>query len=183
MSRFTWCAAICAIFFASSMTHGAVIINEIAYDDTGSADDHEFVELYNTGPAAVDISGWTLGGRDGTTTNASAVVPAATSLAPGAYYVFGNTAVVLKNQTIAAGFLENDAEQIELWNGAINTSTLIDGLVYEANKGAGPAATQYGIPTAAMLAQIGGGYWSNSQTGHINGQGAQGAPAAGPVLV
>jgi hypothetical protein len=34
------------------VAHGAVIINEVHYDDTGpsGADDFEFVELYNTGP-------------------------------------------------------------------------------------------------------------------------------------
>lgn len=163
-----------------------VVINEIHYDDTGpsGADDFEFVELYNAGASAVDISGWTLGGRDGTTVNPSFVVPAATSIAAGGYYVFGNTAVATRNQTIAANSLENDAEQYTLWTGAFEASTLVDAFVSEANKGAGPAATQYGTPSPGVSAQIGGGYRGNYQSGHIAGQGAQGgAPSVGPVLV
>ncbi|MSU59728.1 MAG: lamin tail domain-containing protein [Pedosphaera sp.] len=172
---------IAALLAVSSQVSAQVVINEIGYDDSGS-DDHEFVELYNAGASAVDISGWTLGGRDNAGNNFSAVVPAATSIAAGGYYVFGNTAVASKNQTIALNFIENDAEQIELWAGAFNTSTLVDGVVTEANKGAGAATTQYGTPSAAMLAQIGGGYRGNFQSGHINGQGAQ-AGGTGPILV
>lgn len=129
----------------------------------------------------MDISGWTLGGRDNAGVNLAAVVPGAvnsgtTMLAAGAYYVFGNTAVIGANQTIAANFLENDAEQISLWDGAFEVGNLIDGVVTEANKGAGAAATQYGTPSAAMLAQIGTGYRGNIQSGQVAGNGT-------PVLV
>jgi hypothetical protein len=169
------------------LTRAAIIINEVAYDDTGSggADDHEFVELYNSGPGAVDISGWTLGGRDNTGLNPSAVVPGAvgsntTVLAANDYYVIGNAAVASRDQTVAANFIENDAEQIELWNGAINTTTLIDAFLTEANKG----AASHGALSPAMAAQVAGGYYGNFQSGHVNGQTAQGgAGSNGPVLV
>jgi hypothetical protein len=191
MNRILTCAVICGFVLVPCTAPAAIIINEIAYDDTGAGgtDDHEFIELYNTGPGPEDISGWTLGGRDNAGMNTSAVIPGAvgsntTVLAAGDYYVIGNAAVASRDQTVAANFLENDAEQIELWNGAINTSTLIDGLVTEANKGAGAAATQYGTPSAAMLAQMGTGYFGNFQSGHVNGQTAQaGAGSNGLVLV
>ena len=38
-----------------------VVINEFVYDDSGG-DDRQFVELYNSGVGAVDISGWTIRG-------------------------------------------------------------------------------------------------------------------------
>lgn len=172
--------AAAVLIAAASQLTAQVVINEIGYDDAGT-DDFEFVELYNAGASAVDISGWTFGGRDGTTVNPSATIPAATTIAPGGYYVFGNAAVG-GNQMVAANFLENDAEQMELWNGAIGTSTLIDGFVTEGNKGAGATATQYGNPTVDMLAQIGTVYRGNYQSGHVNGQGAQ-ASGTGPILV
>ena len=103
MNRFMYCAAICALFFATAPARAAVIINEYVYDDNGT-DDREFVELYNNGVAAVDISGWTVIGRDVTTVNPSATIPAATSLAAGAYYVLSNTGVLNSNQTVAARF-------------------------------------------------------------------------------
>lgn len=154
-----------------------VVINELQYDDTGTADDFEFVELFNSGATPVDISGWTLGGRDASGNNSIATIPAATTLAAGGYYVVGNAAVG-GNQTVAGGFLENDAEQVELWNGAFNVSTLIDGFVTEGNKG----AASHGALSVDMAAQVGTVYRGNFQSGHINGQGAQGA-GTGPVLV
>lgn len=174
-------AAVAGLIAIVTPATAQVVINELHYDDTGSADDFEFVELFNAGGAPVDISGWTLGGRDNAGNNTVTTIPAATTIAAGGYYVIGNAAVG-GNQTAAGGFLENDAEQVELWNGAFNVSTLIDGFVYEANKGAGAATGQYGTPSADMLAQIGGGYRGNFQSGHINGQGLQ-SGGTGPVLV
>lgn len=172
--------AAAALVAATNQLTAQVVINEIGYDDSGT-DDFEFVELYNAGASPVDISGWTLGGRDNAGNNTITTIPAATTIAAGGYYVIGN-AGVSPNLTAAVNFLENDAEQVELWNGTFNSSTLIDGLVYEANKGAGAAAGQYGTPSANMLAQIGNGYRGNYQSGHINGQGAQGT-GTGPILV
>jgi lamin tail-like protein len=56
-------------------------INEVESQD-GFPDD--WVELFNTGAAAVDISGWVV--KD-STNNVRGTVAAATTLAPGAYYV------------------------------------------------------------------------------------------------
>src|SRR5687768_13480650 len=97
----------------SAQALGAIIINEVVYDD-GGTDDREFVELYNNGAAPVDISGWTLTGRDSTTVNATNTVPAATTLNAGDYYVFGLTNVLNVDQVIASTFLENDAESVEI---------------------------------------------------------------------
>ena len=51
---------------------GNVVINELVYDNQGSPDSGEFVELYNAGASPVDIGGWTLTG-----TPTSVVVPGA----------------------------------------------------------------------------------------------------------
>jgi hypothetical protein len=107
------------------MARAAVIINEFVYDDN-STDDREFVELYNSGPGAVDISGWTVIGRDVTTVNPSATIPAATILPAGGYYVLSNVGVLNSNQTVAANFLENDIESIELRGPGGATGPLMD---------------------------------------------------------
>lgn len=132
---------------------GQVVINEIAYDDAGT-DDREFVELYNTGASAVDISGWTLIGRDATTTNASIVVPAATSLAPGAYYVFGSAGVTNVNQSVFVP--ENGpSDSIEIRDSG---GALIDALIYESNGGlTGNLTTTPGLP-----GETGPGYYGNN---------------------
>jgi hypothetical protein len=135
-----------------SVSRGAIIINEFVYDDSGT-DDREFVELFNAGAVAIDISGWVVTGRDATTTNASATIPAATTLAPGAFYVLGNTGVLNSNQTVAGGFLENDIESIEVRD---VSGTLIDAVMYETNKGITGNLTGSDLP-----GQVGPGIFGN----------------------
>lgn len=171
MRRIMNCAAICALFFAPVTGRAAVIINEVAYDDTGAADDREFVELYNNGPSAVDISGWVLIGRDATTVNPTTTVPAATSIPAGGFYVFGNTGVLNANQSIAINFLENDNESVEIRDAA---NVLQDALIYESNKGMNGNLAGSGLP-----AEVGPGYFGNSQTIDVN----LSAPLLGSVSI
>jgi hypothetical protein len=159
MNRLMYCAAICALFVATSAARAAIIINEFSYDDIDAAsgtDSREFVELYNNGPAAVDISGWILIGRDPTTVNPTTTVPAATSIAAGGYYVFANAGTLNLNQTLAANFLENDIESIEIRDAA---NVLQDAAMYETNKGMAGNLTGSGLP-----AEVGPGIFGNSQT-------------------
>jgi hypothetical protein len=170
-----------ALLFAAACPGTAqVIINEIHYDDS-DGDDFEFLELFNGGASAVDISGWHLATEDGTGFGSLIDILGGTMLAPGAFYVFGNAAVPGAHRIIASDFFENDSEQIQLWSGPAG-STLVDGFVTEAFRGPGSSPSQYGIPSAQMDAQMGGGYHGNYQSGHINGQGAQ-STGSGPVLV
>jgi hypothetical protein len=159
MRRIMNCAAICALFFAPLSARAAIIINEIAYDDidaVSGTDSREYVELYNNGGSAVDISGWTLIGRDVTTVNPSAVVPAATSIAAGGFYVFANTGTLNVNQVVAANFLENDIESIEIRDAA---NVLQDAAIYESNKGMSGNLVGSGLP-----AEVGPGIFGNSQS-------------------
>lgn len=151
MSKWFKLAAACAgVCLVSPLALGQVVINEFSYDDEGT-DDFEFVELFNPTAAPIDISSWVLSGRDPTGPNLSATIPAATILAPGAYYVVGNTAVTNVNQIVAANFFENDNETVELRDPA---GALIDAALYEANLGTVFAP-------ADVLAQIGKGVWGN----------------------
>lgn len=153
----TMCVAVCATLFTAATGRAAMIINEFSYDDAGT-DNREFVELYNNGPAPVDISGWVVTGRDPTTTNLSATVPAATPAIPaGGYYVIANSGVVNVNQVVAGDFLENDNESIELRDSG---GALQDAVIYEANKGITGNLTGSGLP-----AETGPGYFSNAGTG------------------
>lgn len=64
-----------------------VVINEFVNDDVGS-DSAEFIELYNAGTEAVDISGWKLS-RGSTSVGGTYTVPADTILGAGEYYLIG----------------------------------------------------------------------------------------------
>lgn len=183
-------AAGCLVASFGAATQAAVTINEFAYDDTKTSDpgdSHEFVELYNDGGAAVDISGWTLGGRDASGNNTIITIPGAlgsstTTIAPGGFYVIGMAGVQNVNQTNAA-FLENDAETIELRSGPFASATLVDAVVYESNKG----TASYGALPADVATQVGGGtaspgYWGNHQTVEYTGTPLTGTVSVGRYL-
>lgn len=140
MHRLMCCAVICALFLALGTARAAVIVNEIVYDD-GSTDDREFVELYNNGGSAVDISGWIVRNSDTLAppgdNNADYTIPGAagsgtTMLAAGDYYVISSFAGVLNVDLVATGTLENDNEGIELLDGG---GAVVDTLITEGNKG------------------------------------------------
>ena len=100
-----------AAMFAPQAPQG-VVINELSYDDTGS-DNFEFIELYNGGANNVDISGWTLTEEDGTSASGNVHLIAGTILAPGQFWVIGQTAVPNLNETITYS-LENGADAVFL---------------------------------------------------------------------
>jgi hypothetical protein len=162
--------ALAASLCAAPLGRAAIVINEFQYDDSGT-DNREFIELYNSGAAAVDISGWTVGTRDivsgvvtiGSGASAPVAIPGAagsgtTMLGPGGYYVIGNTGVTNVNQVVGGGVLENDTETVELWDGAFNASNLVDAALYEGSATALAAALPAGITS-----QFGQTYWGNHQ--------------------
>lgn len=109
-----------------------VVINEFSYDDS-STDDLEFVELFNRTSSAVDISGWSLVGDDSNGVNFTEVFPPGTFIAAGGYFVLGDTLVPNIDIQRSSGFLQNSNESITLFD--TNGTTIIDTLIYEANKG------------------------------------------------
>ncbi|MGH7149933.1 MAG: lamin tail domain-containing protein, partial [Planctomycetota bacterium] len=118
-----------------------VVVNEFAYDDQGT-DTVEFVELYNRSGAPVDISGWTVDCGDTTVcagvcatpgclaanNNPDTVIPAATILPAGGYWLIGPATLPGVNQV--GSFLENDREWIVLRDAA---SAIVDAVAYETN--------------------------------------------------
>ena len=98
---------------------GDVVINEIHFQPVDKTVPEEFVELYNNGDTAVDISGWFFsGGIDYT-------VPPGTVLDPGGYLVVAQDPEVLESLygplPVVGPFrgrLENDGEELVLRNAA-----------------------------------------------------------------
>lgn len=66
---------------------GVVRIAQVAYDAPAIERDGEFVELYNTGSAAIDVSGWTLAAASGSRT-----LPAGTQVPAGGWLTLGRNA-------------------------------------------------------------------------------------------
>jgi hypothetical protein len=165
-----FCAAVGAF---GSHASAQVVINEFVYDD-GGTDDREFVELFNPGITAIDISGWTLGGQDQVGPNPTFTIPgtigSSTHLIPAkGYFVIGAATVpnlslsfAQSNGTTISSF-ENDAETIELRNGGV----LIDAVLQEANKGSATTTTGFGTLPIDVSAKVGGGIFGNHQTNDL----------------
>ena len=165
-----------ALLLLASSAWAQITINELVDDErTASAgqvnpDTREFVELYNAGASAVDISGWTLTTKQiGGNFNLPAglktyTVPAASSIPAGGYYVIGAASVPNVNFTPTGGFgtggtdlfpdgqnTTNGNYVMELRNVA---NTLVDAVANETFRG-----TERANLTAEQIAQTAGGWW------------------------
>lgn len=93
-----------------------VIINEIHYDPSPASSWNEFVELYNTGAAPVDLSGWALAG------GINYEFPGGVVIAPGGYLVVAISPSSLERsfgvQALGPfrGRLSNDGDRVLLRN-------------------------------------------------------------------
>ncbi len=113
-----------------------LVINEFDYDQPGTVDDAEFVELYNAGPGTVDLTGHTLEFINGmgAVTYDTIVLPSI-MLAAGDYFVVCGDAANVANCDLDDGpdtnFLQDGApDAIALYDGL---SILIDSVSYEGD--------------------------------------------------
>lgn len=118
---------------ASAPAQTAIIINEIDYDQAGS-DIAEFIELYNTSPGPVSLSGYSIdlvNGSSGSTYNSFDLN--SHSIDANGYLVLCGDATTVANCTInlaSSSWLQNggsDGDAIAL----LREGTLVDSVVYE----------------------------------------------------
>lgn len=168
-----------AILMLVSSAWGQVTINEFVDDErTASAgqvtpDTREFVELYNAGASAVDISGWQIIGKQiGSNFNLPAgivhsyTLPGGSSIPAGGYFVMGAAGVANVNYTptfptgkdmlpdgvtTPAAATSNGNYVLELRN---TSNVLIDAIADETFRGSERANL-----TAEQVAQTAGGWW------------------------
>lgn len=110
---------------------GTLLINEVLGSTTG--DDWEFIELFNPGTSALDLSGYsvelwdsdlgsTFGGADGA---APYIIPGGKSIAAGGYYLFANSLAatnfgVTADQSLPLNAIENSSYTVVLKDAAGN---------------------------------------------------------------
>jgi hypothetical protein len=133
------CAA--AVAASASVGRAAVVINEVDYDIAGNDTTGEFVELFNNGSSAVDLTGFSLVLFNGGAANdpSYASVPLTGSITAGGFYVIGNVTGANVDPTTNADLIQNGAgDAIGLYssgsfpNGTAPTTTnLVAGVVYE----------------------------------------------------
>lgn len=118
-----------------------VVINEIAWMGTAASPDDEWIELYNPGSMAIDLTGWRLKAKDGTPN-----ITLADSLGPNSYYLLERTSDDTVNDVAAGaiytGALGNSGEYLELFD---SQGDLVDSL--DASKGWPAGANPSGNPT------------------------------------
>jgi hypothetical protein len=143
LTRLARGAGLAALALAAALAapaSAAIVINEIDYDQPGT-DAAEFIELKNTGPAAVDITGYFVqlvnGSGGGAVVYQTITIPAA-SLAAGAYYVIcangANTILCDLDVAPNTDLVQNGSPDGVGLRDA--TGALVDAVSYEGNTGA-----------------------------------------------
>lgn len=106
--------ALLGLLLAAQAARGEIVINEFHPKPEDDHDLEEFVELHNTGAAAVDVSGWRLANA------VTFTIPAGTNISAGGYLVVAmNPAAITARFSVSAvgpwsGKLNSTGETIEL---------------------------------------------------------------------
>ena len=94
MKSFRWLCAIMLMMAVSlPVAHGAVVINELYYDAPSIDTDHEFIELYNNGTTAVDLTGWVIEWAGSAFPTGSFTIPPGTTIGANDYLLIGGALV------------------------------------------------------------------------------------------
>jgi hypothetical protein len=142
----------CVAMAASA--NASMYLNEALGSTEGT--DWEFIELWNSGPSTLDISGWQVelwdsdtgasyGGADGTSPYA---IPAGTTLPTGGYFTFANALAqtgfsFTANVTLPDNSIENSSYTMILADGP-GASNIIDS-IFVTDGGAGDSANRAGV--------------------------------------
>ena len=185
-------AGTAAVFLTPLMAHGQVLVSEIMYNPAGADGANpvsEWVEIYNSGAAPVDISGWRLDDED---SSDWAPFPAETILGAGQVAVIIDSgfasaetfrtewSVPLEALVIAgaAGTLANTAsptnEVLVLLDGL---DAIVDSANYEAGANGWPTSTNGLSIYTLALSQAGndiGSNWALSAVGVDDGRNPSG---------
>src|SRR4051794_16220147 len=109
-----------------SPAFAGLLINEVVYRTAG--DDAEWVEICNSGPDAVDLTGYVLQGATGTTWSQVYDADLSGTVAVGDYLLIGSGAPVFSAAfSPALGNVSSDTDGIRLVDG---TGIVVDTLLY-----------------------------------------------------
>ncbi len=133
----------CLAFFHAQTAYAELVINEVDADQEG-VDSAEFIELYNSGPTTIDLSGYQLVLFNGSNDEAYQVFSLIGSIAAGDYFVLCSTSGTVANCNMsvspATDLLQNGADAVALYDSpisgsAVTTTNLVDALVYDTDDG------------------------------------------------
>lgn len=150
--------AAAAVLGVAGMANGQVVISEILGSTTGT--DWEFIEIVNMGPAAIDLTGWSIelwdsdaGGSFGGSDGGQPYVITGGSVAAGGAFVLANGSATsgygsfTPDQSIQENAVENSSYTAILADAGLS---MVDS-VFVSDGGAGDAANRAGSIFAANL--------------------------------
>jgi len=121
---------------ASVASPGDVVVNEVAYDPTGTPDQwHEWVELYNSTESAIVVAGWAISdGNTGDWLSTFVIPPHGLVIVAADASTFTSvhpdcTSPVIDLGSYIGSGLNNTGDRVELWE----DDTLIDAMSYGAD--------------------------------------------------
>lgn len=118
--------ALSALFCAPALVSAEVVISEVAWMGTQRSANDEWMELYNTGDTAVDLTGWQLTAADG-----SPAIALEGSIAPKSYFLLERTDDTSVPSVVAdliyTGALGNDGEVLQLTEANGSVVDRVDG--------------------------------------------------------
>ncbi len=131
---------------ASAASPTGVVINEIMYSPASDLDGDEFLELANTNPTAVDVSGWTF-------TGITATLPAGSTIPANGFFVLSPDAARFQTtygrtaNAVYTGKLSNGGELLAVKDAS---SAIVDQVTY-ADAGDWPASTDGLGPSLELI--------------------------------
>ncbi len=116
--RFAYCIIVIGLFICMSMSIHSIIISEVRPDPAGPDQDREWVEIYNNGSTAVNLSDWRF-----IENNVSHLL----SLVTGSWSIASGDAVVLADtpETVIEDFTVNGTVLDTAWGSLHNNGELI----------------------------------------------------------
>ncbi len=144
---------------------GSLVLSEVLYDVSGADNGFEWVELFNSGEAAVDLSGFSLGA--GGTSYTTTVAQLSGIIAPGATFVVGGPTASTANANPVFDLVLNFSPDLQ------NSGTAADGVaLFDV---AAAQVTAVTVPIDAVL------YGPVNSNGLIDETGAANPPEVGDV--
>jgi hypothetical protein len=154
----------------------AVLINEVAWAGTNASANDEWIELYNPGWQAINLSGWRLAAADG-----NPDISLSGQIAAGGYYLLERTDDTtisdIPADLIYSGSLINNGEILRLYapDGEVVDTANLDGGAWPAGSG----SPQYGSMERRGVVADSSTAWITNTGEVANGHDAAGDPIRG----
>lgn len=132
-----------------------VVINEVLYDAPGTDTGQEWLELYNAGESAVDLSGWRVE-RGGTSFALAAELPDGTLLTPGDFLLIGESSVA-EARVVTTLVMQNGGNATDGVRLVDRSGSIVDVVLYD-EPNANNLPDETGAPSTSFAPDVAEGH-------------------------